>query len=307
MVAFLSLSGSDDALTGTVAAGYVPYGHVVQSFSGSVYGSADKAGMLSLMFDPAPDFAARGQITGKVTGSTLELTYPDASANLVTLSFARADAAGYNAALDALRQREAEAAAAEAEAAASAEASAQAAVALETCTRGVVGHEALIWAYKPGGDSAPACKDVKRYDLNDGVWDVPVQPAPNQVSGSLVCVGRLDKTLIYVYDSGGQYYGGLICNQLPTLPYVGIYWNPAASGLGIEIALDGVVTGSPADEAGLRDRDVILMADNSPVNSGTDLDVFLAHHSPGDVIHLTIERGGKSLDVRLTLGRRPVG
>lgn len=305
MVVFLLLSGSDDALTGTVAGGYVPYVHVVQSYSGTVYGSVAKDGTLSLTFDPAPDFAAAGQITGKASGSTLELTYPDASANLVTLSFAHADAADYNAALDALRQREYAAAAAEAEAEASAAASAQAAAALETCTRGVAGHDALIWAYRPGGDAAPACKDIKRYAIGDGSWDLPVQPAPSQVTGTLLCSGRLDKALVYVYDSGGQYYGGLICDRLPALPYIGISWDPGPSGLGVQVALDGVVNGSPADKAGLRERDVIYVAADQAINGRLDLDCVLSQHAPGDVITLSIDRGGKSLDLRLTLGRRP--
>ena len=306
MVVFLSLSGSDAALTGTFAGGDVPtFRHMVQPFSGSVYGSADKDGILSLTFDPPPGFAARGQITGRITGSTLELTYPDSSAKLVTLSFSRADAAAYNTALEALRQSEAAAAAAEAEAEASAAASGQAAAELETCSRRISGHDAKVYFYRRGGDAAQACKDIKRFSIGDGFWELPVQPSEGGVSGSLVCSGQLDGTLVYVYDSGGQRYGGLICDQLPKLPYIGINWDPAPSGVGIRVALDGVVSGSPADKAGLRDRDIIVSIDRYPVNSGMDLDVVESQHAPGDVITLSIERGGKSIDIQVTLGRRP--
>ena len=58
-----------------------------------------------------------------------------ASANLVTLTFSKADASTYSAAADALRQREEEATAAEAEAQASAEASAQALALVEPPSR----------------------------------------------------------------------------------------------------------------------------------------------------------------------------
>jgi hypothetical protein len=304
MVVFLSLSGTDDALTGTVAAGYVPYGHVVQSYSGTAYGSVAKDGTLSLTFDPAPDFAAAGQITGKASGSTLELTYPNSAAELVTLSFTRADAAGYNAALQALRDSEAQAQSSEDDAEASAAAEASSAAALETCTRAVVGHDAIVWAYNPGKDAAAACKDIKRYAIGDGEWDVPAQPAA-PVNGSLVCTGRLDRMLVQVYDAGGQYYGGLICDRLPALPYLGIDYDAATDGTGLQIKLDGIGVGSPADKAGLHERDVIYAIDGDPTYSTTDLELILARHAPGDVVTVWVMRGSKSLDARLTLGRRP--
>lgn len=302
MVMFLSLSGSDDALTGTVAGGIVSYGHVVESYSGTAYGTVAEDGTLSLLFDPAPAFSAAGQITGMASGSTLELTYPDASANLVTLTFARGAAADYNTALQALRDREDQAAAEEAQAQAEAEASAQAAAAIETCTRGVAYHDAIIWAYRPGGDAAKACKDIKRYKISEGEWNLPEQPA-GPVEGTVVCTGRLAHALVYVYDIGSQYYGGLICEQLPALPRVGVSADVGPEGYGLQIDLDGVVAGSPADKAGLRDRDVIVAVGDYPVSNRLDFDWALSQHAPGDTVTFYIDRGGEPVDVSVTLGR----
>jgi hypothetical protein len=302
LILFLSLSGSDDALTGTVAGGFVAYGHVVQSYSGTVYGSVANDGALGLTFDPAPEFAAAGQIMGKASGSTLEVTYPDASASLVTLTFARSDAAAYNTALDALREQEATAQAAEDEAEASAQAEASAAAAIETCTRAVVNHDAVIWAYNPGRDAATACKDIKRYAIDDGRWDLPVQPAA-PVTGSIVCSGRLDGMLVNVYDAGSQYYGGLVCNQLPALPFIGINYDSVTDGL--QVRLDGVVSGSPAAKAGVRERDIITAIDGSEVFGDGQVNVILSRHGPNDVVTLSILRGSESLNLQVKLGRQP--
>jgi len=69
----------------------------------------------------------------------------------------------------------------------------------------------------------------------------------------------------------------------------------------------GVVTGSPADTAGLRNGDVITAIDGTRIDSRTPLEDLLAQHAPGDTITLEVVRDGRTLTVSLTLATRPAG
>ncbi len=80
-----------------------------------------------------------------------------------------------------------------------------------------------------------------------------------------------------------------------------------------------VVTGGPADQAGLqagtRDTsitglkaggDLITAIDGQPINTYADLIGYLmTKKSPGDQVELTILRDGKEMQVKVTLGKRP--
>ena len=81
-------------------------------------------------------------------------------------------------------------------------------------------------------------------------------------------------------------------------------------GVGIEDADNGavitqVIPGSPADEAGLSTGDVITAVDETEIDSAQTLIDTIQSYAPGDVVTLTVERDGESLDVTVTLGERP--
>lgn len=63
-----------------------------------------------------------------------------------------------------------------------------------------------------------------------------------------------------------------------------------------------VEDGSPADEAGLKEGDVITAVDGNDVTSTDDVIIGIRSHSIGDKITLTIQRNGKEQDVTATLG-----
>ncbi len=83
--------------------------------------------------------------------------------------------------------------------------------------------------------------------------------------------------------------------------------------------LTGVVSGGPADQAGLRagtvnteipgllgGGDLIQAVDGQTVYVYGDLVTYImTNKSPGDTINLTIIRNGKNMEVPLTLGKRP--
>jgi S1-C subfamily serine protease len=81
-----------------------------------------------------------------------------------------------------------------------------------------------------------------------------------------------------------------------------------------------VVSGSPADDAGLKGSngettfelqhiktggDVVIAVDGKPVLQNNDLSELVAQHKPGDTVKLDILRDGNHATVDVTLGSRP--
>jgi S1-C subfamily serine protease len=84
--------------------------------------------------------------------------------------------------------------------------------------------------------------------------------------------------------------------------------------------ISDVVSGSPADDAGLKGStgettfqlqhiktggDVVIAVDGKPVFQNNDLSELIALHKPGDTVKLDIIRGGQHANVDVTLGSRP--
>lgn len=78
---------------------------------------------------------------------------------------------------------------------------------------------------------------------------------------------------------------------------------PPVAGGGIVVV--EVIADSPAEEAGLRQGDLITEVDGRIVDADTDLSAMVMQHRPGDRLELTIERRGRERTVEVTLGRNP--
>jgi membrane-associated protease RseP (regulator of RpoE activity) len=63
-----------------------------------------------------------------------------------------------------------------------------------------------------------------------------------------------------------------------------------------------VVSGSPAEQAGLKAGDVITAVDGSPVTSAAQLAERIRAHQPGDQVTLTYTRSGSSAQAQVKLG-----
>ncbi|MEI7741334.1 MAG: trypsin-like peptidase domain-containing protein [bacterium] len=63
-----------------------------------------------------------------------------------------------------------------------------------------------------------------------------------------------------------------------------------------------IVPGSPAEKAGLKERDVVTKVNAALVNGDHSLSSLLSKFSPGDVVSLTIVRQGKEMPISITLG-----
>lgn len=66
-----------------------------------------------------------------------------------------------------------------------------------------------------------------------------------------------------------------------------------------------VVSGSPAEKAGLKDHDVITKVNNITIDDKTSLTSALSRYKVGDKITLTVIRDGKSITIKAFLGNAP--
>ncbi len=81
-------------------------------------------------------------------------------------------------------------------------------------------------------------------------------------------------------------------------PFLGVFYDAGADTLEIQ-----VMRHSPAYNAGLRDGDIITAVNGEAVTAADFADVIRAF-APNDVITITVDRAGESLDFEVTLGSR---
>lgn len=92
-------------------------------------------------------------------------------------------------------------------------------------------------------------------------------------------------------------------------PYMGIYasdvtpynYQSAGSASYFGAYVTNVVSGSPAEEAGMQAGDVIIKVDGQDVYDAADVIVATREHEVGDDMQLTVERNGKDVDLTVTL------
>jgi S1-C subfamily serine protease len=66
----------------------------------------------------------------------------------------------------------------------------------------------------------------------------------------------------------------------------------------------GVVPGSPAARSGIREKDIVLMIDGNKLDCDHPIQDFLEDREVGNVIQLRVLRGGKELNINVTLAER---
>jgi M6 family metalloprotease-like protein len=68
------------------------------------------------------------------------------------------------------------------------------------------------------------------------------------------------------------------------------------------VPVDDLTPSGGAEKAGVRKRDVILQLDDTPVKDDDSIPEFLKTRRPGDVVTVRVDRDGKELELRVTLG-----
>jgi serine protease Do len=104
-------------------------------------------------------------------------------------------------------------------------------------------------------------------------------------------------------------------------PYLGVHYIPltadTANTYGLSVqngafivpsndpANPSVLSGGPADQAGLKEHDIITAVGGSKVDQTHSLTSLLDSHQPGDKVVLTVLRGSQTLHISATLGSTP--
>ena len=82
-------------------------------------------------------------------------------------------------------------------------------------------------------------------------------------------------------------------------PVIGANVDTGTDNHGAQVV--GVPAGTPAAAAGLRKGDLVVGVNGKPVTDGIGLIVAIRSHQPGETITLTVNRGGRRQDIRITL------
>lgn len=73
----------------------------------------------------------------------------------------------------------------------------------------------------------------------------------------------------------------------------------------IDPSAPSVLPDSPADKAGLRERDVITAIDGKKIDEANSLTSLVGRHTVGDTVKLTVLRGGKTMTLNVKLEAMP--
>ena len=63
-----------------------------------------------------------------------------------------------------------------------------------------------------------------------------------------------------------------------------------------------VIKDSPADKAGLKDKDIVTAVNGAKIGTAGSLSSLIGEYKPGDTVQLTVIRDGKEIAVNVTLG-----
>ena len=112
---------------------------------------------------------------------------------------------------------------------------------------------------------------------------------------------------------------GVLANGQLQQPYLGVRYVSLTDDIAYQFNLKvkrgayvvsnttdpAVVPGSPADKAGLKEKDVITRVNNISINENTSLTAALARFKVGDKVKLTVVRNAKTITINATLGNAP--
>jgi membrane-associated protease RseP (regulator of RpoE activity) len=135
------------------------------------------------------------------------------------------------------------------------------------------------WAAAPGGNNGPIFSP--RFERPFG---------PGGGSGGFVTPG----------GGGGRFQVPTPAN--PAGAFLGVETSSASGSQGASVA--SVVSGGPADQAGLKAGDVITAVNGTTVSTPAALAQQIQSHQPGDQVTITYTRGGSSSQASVKLGSR---
>ena len=194
-----------------------------------------------------------------------------------------------------------------------------------TVTSGIVsGYGREVTAGDQTGTSTENLTDLIQTDaaINEGNSGGPLVNMSGEVIGMNTAVAGGAQNIgfsIPINDTKGLIAGVLKTGKLAQA-YLGVHYVTLTPDVAFSYNLnvqqgayvvpssDGqpsVVAGSPADKAGLQEKDIITKVNGVALDDRTSLASALSRYQPGDQVTLTIIRSGKTISVSVTLGNTP--
>ncbi len=191
-------------------------------------------------------------------------------------------------------------------------------------TSGIIsGYGRSVEASDERGSNAENLQNLFQTDaaINQGNSGGPLVNSDGEVIGinTAVAGGSAQNIgfAIPINDSKGLIKGVLENGKLQR-PYLGVRYiqlNPGnAEELGISVTEgayiggtsgSGIIAGSPAQQAGLQDKDVITKVNGQLVDQNNTLASVVGRFSAGESVEITFIRGGKEQSAKVTLGELP--
>jgi serine protease Do len=195
-----------------------------------------------------------------------------------------------------------------------------------TVTSGIIsGYGRSIQASASDGSSSENLDDLFQTDaaINEGNSGGPLVNLDGQVIGMNTAVASDSQSIgfaIPINDLSGLIDSVKSTGKLER-PYLGVIYVPVTNDIVKQYSLSTdhgayiptseqageatVISGGPADKAGVQPGDVITQIDGKDVNETTSLTSLLGKHKVGDSVNLTIVRDGKTINKDVTLGAAP--
>ncbi|HET8708732.1 MAG TPA: trypsin-like peptidase domain-containing protein [Candidatus Saccharimonadales bacterium] len=194
-----------------------------------------------------------------------------------------------------------------------------------TVTSGIIsGYGRSVQAASSTGNSSENLEDLFQTDaaINEGNSGGPLVNMNGQVIGLNTAIAGNAQNIgfaIPVNDITGLIKQVMDTGKLAR-PYLGVryvlltddyayqYNLSVNRGAYIAPSQDGtpsVLPGSPAEKAGLKEKDIITKVDGTNVDEKHSLVSLLGQHQPGDTVNLTVVRDGKTTNIKVKLGTAP--
>lgn len=195
-----------------------------------------------------------------------------------------------------------------------------------TVTSGIIsGYGRSVQAQDSTGTSSENLDDLFQTDaaINEGNSGGPLVNLDGQVIGMNTAIAAQSQNIgfsIPINDLSGLIDSVKNTGKLQR-PYIGVVYVPITADVQSQFNLSvsqgayiphssdlgqpTVISGGPADQAGVQEGDVITKVDNQAIDQNHSLTSVLDKHKVGDKVSLTIVRDGKTQTIDVTLGSAP--
>lgn len=195
-----------------------------------------------------------------------------------------------------------------------------------TVTSGIIsGYGRSVQAGDSTGSVSENLDDLFQTDaaINEGNSGGPLVNLSGQVIGINTAIASDSQNIgfaIPINDVTGLIQSVETSGKLQQ-PYLGVLYIPITSDIAQQYSLSvtngawvppssvvgqaSVVAGGPADSAGVKEGDIITAINGRAINQSTSLTSIIDKEAVGDQVTLTINRGGKTVTLKVTLGAAP--